>query len=107
MTPTFEDENTGVSSAQSSSLYCLPQALDLTRARAMREQMTILLRNGAVVLDAGAVERMSTPCLQVLLAAGHAAEAAHSKFRIFNASDCFRAAVADLGLQSQFSNWMV
>jgi anti-anti-sigma regulatory factor len=85
----------------------LPQTLDLTQARPLRDNMIALLQGGGIVLDAAAVERMSTPCVQVLLAAGHAADASNSRFQIVNASDCFRAAIDDLGLQSQFTNWMV
>jgi chemotaxis protein CheX len=107
ITPTSEVERAGIASDRSSGPHCLPQVLDLTEARGLRDDMMALLQNGTIVLDAGAVERMSTPCVQVLLAAGHAAEAANSQFQIVNASDCFQAAVADLGLQSRFTNWMV
>jgi chemotaxis protein CheX len=106
ISPSSEDETASISSDQSPGTYCLPQVLDLTQARELREQMIARLRNGTVAMDAGAVERMSTPCLQVLLAGGHAAEAANSSFRIINASASFRAAVEDLGLRSQFTNWM-
>ena len=99
--PTSHDERASTAS------HCLAQVLDLTQARVLRENMMALLQNGAMVLDAGAVERMSTPCVQVLLAAGYAAAAANSRFQIVNASDSFRAALADLGLQSQFTDWMI
>jgi anti-anti-sigma regulatory factor len=106
-TTTSSDETSGASSAQSNGPHRLTQALDLTQASALRDQMILLLQKGAVVLDARAVERMSTPCLQVLLAAGFAAAAANTSFQIVNASDSFKAAVADLGLQSRFTDWMV
>ena len=107
ITPTSEVDYAGIVSDRSTGPHCLPQVLDLTVARSLRDDMIALLQSGAIALDAGAVERMSTPCVQVLLAAGQAAEAANSQFQIVNASDCFLAAVADLGLQSQFTNWMV
>lgn len=107
ITPTYEDETAETPPEQQSGPYCLPQTLDLTQARSLREIMMTLLPSSAIVLDAGAVERMSTPCAQVLLAAGHAAEEANSRFQIVNASECFQAALDDLGLQSQFTNWMV
>jgi chemotaxis protein CheX len=87
--------------------YGLPQILDLTQARGLRDRLIALLATSTVVLDASVVERMSTPCAQVLLAAGRAAEAADARFQIVNASHVFRAALADLGLQSEFGNWMV
>jgi chemotaxis protein CheX len=52
--------------------------------------MMALLQTGSVVLDAGRVEPMSTPCVQVLLAAGLAAQAAKSSLQIINASGCFQ-----------------
>jgi anti-anti-sigma regulatory factor len=85
----------------------LPQVLDLTRAQDLRETMAAQLGDGSVLLDASAVERMSTPCVQVLLAVGRAADLAGSPFQIIDASDAFRAALADLGLQAEFKNWMV
>ncbi|MGO9357708.1 MAG: STAS domain-containing protein [Xanthobacteraceae bacterium] len=84
----------------------LPQVLDLTQAQALRDRVADHLRAGALNLDAGAVERASTPCLQVLLAAGRAAERAGTAYRILNASDAFGSALADLGLRAEFSKWM-
>jgi chemotaxis protein CheX len=107
ITPASEDVNASSASGRRSGPHCLRQVLDLTEARSLRDDLMALLQNGTIVLDAAAVERMSTPCVQVLLAAGQAADAANSQFQIVNASDCFQAAVADLGLQSQFTNWMV
>jgi len=85
----------------------LPQVLDLTQAQNLRDSMAARLGDGSVLLDASAVERMSTPCAQVLLAAGRAADLAGSRFQIFDASDVFLAALADLGLQVEFKNWVV
>jgi anti-anti-sigma regulatory factor len=85
----------------------LPQVLDLTEAQSLRDTMAARLSDGPLVLDASAVERMSTPCAQVLLAAGRAADIAGSSFRIIDASEVFRTALADLGLQAEFNNWMV
>ncbi|MDO9474660.1 MAG: STAS domain-containing protein [Caulobacter sp.] len=81
--------------------------LDLTGAQSLRDTLVALLGNGSVLLDASAVERMSTPCAQVLLAAARAADLAGSSFQLVSASDVFRAALADLGLQAEFKKWMV
>lgn len=105
-TSTSQDVGAGASSAVCQAASALPASLDLTQAPIIREQLASLLHGGDVALDAGAVERMSTPCVQVLLAAGRAAEAAQCTFQIINASSCFREAVADLGLEHQFTQWM-
>ena len=91
----------------SAPLNRLPQVLALTQAQNLRDTMAARLSDGAVVLDASAVERMSTPCAQVLLAAGRAADLAGSRFQIIDASEVFRTALADLGLEAEFNNWMV
>lgn len=84
----------------------LPQVLDLSLAQALRDRVAEGLRAGALTVDAGAVERVSTPCLQVLLAAGRAAEQAGTSYSIVNASDAFGSALADLGLRTAFSKWI-
>jgi anti-anti-sigma regulatory factor len=85
----------------------LSSVLDLVQAQVLRDDLIRLLQDGAMVLDAGAVERMSTPCAQVLLAAGRAAEAAGTNLQIVNASEGFRSALADLGLQTEFKHWVI
>ena len=84
----------------------LPQILDLTQATALRDSLATLLGERAVTLDAGSVDRMSTPCAQVLLAAGRAEGSAGASFKILNASGVFRTAIADLGLLPEFSKWI-
>jgi chemotaxis protein CheX len=86
--------------------HTLPQILDLTEAQNLRDIMIRLSGEQDILLDAGGVERMSTPCVQVLLAAGRGAEISRKSFKIVNASDVFRTAIADLGLHAEFSNWM-
>lgn len=86
--------------------HALPQILDLTEAHNLRDNMIRLCGEPGILLDASGVERMSTPCVQVLLAAGRAAEVSRKSFKIVKASDVFRAAIADLGLQAEFRNWM-
>ncbi|CCD97514.1 STAS domain-containing protein [Bradyrhizobium sp. STM 3809] len=86
--------------------HVLPQMLDLTQAGKLRDEMIQLANAGDVLLDASGVERMSTPCVQILLAAGRGAQAASRSFRIVQASELFRTAIADLGLRNEFENWM-
>ena len=87
--------------------FALPAVLDITKAQELRGHMVDRLNGGAVVVDASAVDRVSTPCIQVLLAAARSADRAGTSFRIANASEALRAALIDLGLQAEFGNWMV
>jgi chemotaxis protein CheX len=86
--------------------HALPQILDLTEAQNLRDSMIRASAERSIVLDASSVERMSTPCIQVLLGAGRAADVSRKPFKIVNASDVFRSAIDDLGLHAEFSNWM-
>ncbi|HEX2943060.1 MAG TPA: hypothetical protein VHO91_18555 [Rhodopila sp.] len=84
----------------------LPQILDLTYAKFLQKSVMQRLAIGESAIDAQAVERLATPCAQVLLAFGHAAESAGLAPRIEGASEPFRAALSDLGLLANFSKWM-
>ncbi|WP_311982466.1 STAS domain-containing protein [Bradyrhizobium japonicum] len=102
-----DNENAVVTGELVAGGYRLPSQLDLTSARKLKDDIGSRLAAGAVVVDAGAVDRLSTPCVQVLVAAALAAASANVPFRIANASEVFRAAVVELGLETQFRNWMV
>ncbi len=84
----------------------LPQMLDITQARPLRDNLLALLGQQSITLDASSIDRMSTPCAQILLAAGRSAAGRGVPFRILNASAVFRSALTDLGLQPEFSKWM-
>ncbi|HEY0330882.1 MAG TPA: STAS domain-containing protein [Rhodopseudomonas sp.] len=84
----------------------LPAVMGLTQAVALRDSLAVQLNRPAVILNAAAIERMSTPCVQLLLSAGRQADSAGRSFQIVEASAVFRTAVADLGLQSEFAKWM-
>jgi anti-anti-sigma regulatory factor len=86
--------------------HALPQMLDLTQAAQLREEMIRIGADRSVVLDASGVERMSTPCAQILLAAARSAQAASKPFKITQASELFRTAITDLGLQHELDKWM-
>jgi len=92
---------------QHPTAHQLPPVLDIVQAQGLRDDMVRLLQGGAMVLDAGAVERMSTPCAQVLMAAGRAAATSGSRLQIVNCSTVFVSALADLGLQTEFKDWVL
>jgi anti-anti-sigma regulatory factor len=91
----------------SKDAFALPAILDITKAQELRGHMVDRLNVGPLVVDASAVDRVSTPCIQVLLAAARSADGAGTSFRIADASEALRAALVDLGLQTVFKHWMV
>lgn len=86
------------SSSLAERVLTLPASLDLTGAEALRDALRAGLQEGALRLDGAAVERVSTPCLQVLAAAVASARGAGIDFRLASASPVLRAAIADLDL---------
>lgn len=84
----------------------LGPVLDTRAAAAMRDGLLKAIARGKpVMIDAGQVERLSTPCVQVLLAAGKTAEAAGGRLTLTQASDGFVAAFSDLGLFGSLMCW--
>jgi chemotaxis protein CheX len=104
---TASDEAGGIAAGPpATAAHALANMLDLTQASHLRDEMLRLAGEPGIVLDAAGVERMSTPCAQILLAAGRTARASEKSFKITNASEVFRTAITDLGLQAEFGNWM-
>ncbi|HLT77053.1 MAG TPA: STAS domain-containing protein [Ferrovibrio sp.] len=63
--------------------------------------------NGKIVIDASAVDRLSTPCVQILLSAAQHMEQHNIPFVIRSPSDAFVTAFDDLGLFSFLMKWPV
>lgn len=81
-------------------LAALPAELDLGAAEPLRAALARAIDTGtALGIDGAAVERISTACLQVLLATARAAERGGLGFRILNPSQVLSDAVRDLALQ--------
>lgn len=81
-------------------LVALPAELGLAAAEPLRAALVRAIDAGAALtIDGAAVERISTACLQVLLAAARAAERGGMAFRIINPSQVLSDAVRDLALQ--------
>ncbi len=77
----------------------LPASLDLTGADALRTQLQdCLASHDTVLIDGSAVERVSTACLQVLVAARTEAGGQGQSFTLTAMSTALGSAVRDLGL---------
>ena len=59
-----------------------------------------------LTLDASSVERLSTACIQLLIACGSAFKAAGHALEIDGPTEMFSEAFADLGLQQELQQWM-
>ncbi|NVK18304.1 MAG: STAS domain-containing protein [Methylocystaceae bacterium] len=58
-----------------------------------------------MVLDAGDVERVSTPCIQVLLAAAKKMKQVGGQFSIENVTPKFEQSMRELGLSEYLNSW--
>ena len=95
-----------VANGKKENRVTLGPVLDIRAAAPLRDGLQKALKGGKpIVLDAAHVDRLSTPCIQVLLAAGKSAEAAACRIVLEQASDAFVAAFSDLGLYANLMSW--
>ena len=84
----------------------LAPTLDIAASEALREQFVdIMSKDRAAAVDASAVKRISTPCIQVIIAAGIESERRGQKLTIGKASPAFNEAFENLGLSEFLSQW--
>lgn len=93
-------------SETSENRYILPRELDLLAAEDLKEKMLDYLhQDSSLVLEAGEVERVSTPCISVIYSAGVAFHEAGRKFQIENPSSYLNDGLTALGLDDYFQSW--
>lgn len=84
----------------------LPGDLDLPMAQPLVEGLRLAFGTApAVVIEASAVERVSTACIQALMVAARHATDGDRGFAIRNASPALVEACADLGLGAWLNEW--
>ena len=90
-----------------SSVIDLDADLDLVAATALKEQLLEASgQGGAVTVDASSVERLTTPCAQVLVAAARSLAEQDRPFALKSPSEAFVSAFADLGLDAVLQQWV-
>ncbi len=85
--------------AATGEAYRLAPVLDLAAAEPLATALRAMLPDGPIRLDGEAVERATTPCIQVLAAAAATARARGIVFRLENVSAAMADAIEDLGLR--------
>ena len=102
------DKKSPDKSAASAS-FALSERLDITYVHTLHAEVSAFLEklpDGAnVALDGSKVERITTPCVQLLLSLGNTCQNDGRGFAIKSASDVMHAAFADLGFQDQLNQW--
>jgi anti-anti-sigma regulatory factor len=84
----------------------LPAIIDLDSIDGIRDGLIDAIEEGPVTVSAGAVERVSTNALFMLISAAETARRNHNEFAIEQPSVAFVSAIERLGLDAQFSGMM-
>lgn len=88
-----------------SSLNLVP-VMDMMVAEPLRQTLVQAVSRGRhVVVDGSDVERIGTPCIQVLLAAANAFGEVGLNWQVTEPSPALSAAFADLGLAAELESW--
>ena len=91
---------------RTSDVVPLPSVLDATTAHALKETLLEALSLRAdVVIDGAGVERVGTPGVQVLVAAGRSLVAGPHRLVLAKPSRALCEAFADLGLAAELKLW--
>lgn len=100
-------ENVAKSAAASNVVIALPAALDTAAAATLRDTLISAVEEGtgSVVLEAEAVTRIGTPCVQVLLSAGRTLEEGGRRLALRNTAAPLKRAFADMGLANHLQRW--
>ncbi len=86
-------------STEGADIFKLPGSLEMPGADALHAELLLRIRDErALVIDGSHVERVSTACLQVLVAACASATGRGHGFTLQSMSDVMAAAVHDLAL---------
>ena len=81
----------------------LPAVLDLDAIETLRDSLQEAIERGPVTVNSAAVERVSTNALFMLLSAAETARRYESQFVVAAATEPVKAAIARLGLSSEFA----
>ena len=91
---------------QSSKTVALPAVIDLDAIDGIRDALSEALEDGPVVVEASAVERLSTNALLLLVSAAETARRHQFSFAIDAPSAAMTTAIERLGLKAQFAGMM-
>ena len=90
-----------------SSVIELDCDLDLVAAAALKERLLEAIDQGIeVIVDASSVERLTTPCVQVLVAAARSLTERDQSLALKDPSEAFVSAFSDLGLDAVVQQWV-
>jgi anti-anti-sigma regulatory factor len=83
----------------------LPAIVDVVSAHALYEDLTHASHAFKLIIHAEKVERITTPGIQLLLAAEKSLAPNGGTLTVVTPSDVFKQTMIDLGLNSQLKKW--
>lgn len=83
----------------------LPAILDIAGAENLLNLLKEHVPSGNIHLNAANVEKLTSPCVQILLSTEKTLRNQEGKFTISSPSDAFKHALEDLGFKEQLSQW--
>jgi anti-anti-sigma regulatory factor len=93
--------------AEETAILTLPPISDAGAASGLKETLSPLVLKGAPIrLAAGEVERITTPCMQVLIAADRALAARNAGLVLATISEPMRQAFGEMGLAAELERWV-
>lgn len=84
----------------------LSSIMDLLAAEGLKDRVvSILDAEEALVIDASEVSRITTPCVQIIIAASKELQTNDNDLKLVASSSVFDDAMRDLGFESFLNNW--
>lgn len=86
----------------------LPEVAGVNAVNAISEALLGHIKSKAkkpVIIDASAVESITTPCIQLLLSASKSLEAKKRQLHIINPTQPLEEACSMLGLHKEYNQW--
>lgn len=91
----------------SALVYNLKEVMDIAFASDFQSELSQIFSKKVVQIsiDSSRVQRLTTPCVQVLISAAKTCEGKGVKFILSNPSEVVQKVFNDLGLSGQLSKW--
>ena len=88
------------------SKIALPASLDLAAAEALKEMLIAAVdKGGDLVIDGSGVEKVGTPCIQLIVSASRTLRESGHSMKLEEPSEALGAALAELGLSADPQEW--
>ena len=103
---TPEADNVEATSSAGDTVFELPSQIDISSAAKLCDDIKAIYTSNNITLDAGKVDRITTPGIQILLAITTTAKSRGGLVTITKPSEIFQSIISDLGFSNQLKEWI-